>query len=73
VLAVIGSLIWGGGERHQLIERGGGALALCSCHFKISYNNQMKDGVPMRVDVGEDAQPRRNVWGGVVSLLRAAN
>jgi hypothetical protein len=49
------------------------ALAIGGRCFNNTHNNQTKDGFYVTVDVGEDAMPGRSVWGGVVSLLRAAN
>jgi hypothetical protein len=37
------------------------------------HNNQIKVGVDVGGDVGEETRPGRNVWGGVVSLNRALN
>ncbi len=51
-------------RRHQIIERGGGALALGGRRFININNNQMEEGVNIRGCIGEEARPGRNVWGG---------
>ncbi len=50
-------------KRHQIIERGGGALALGGRRFININNNQMEDGVDIRGCIGEEARPGRNVCG----------
>ncbi len=43
--------------RHQIIERGGGALALGGRRFININNNQMEDCVNIRGRVGEEMRP----------------
>ena len=57
------------------IERGMGRLH-CGGRLLIGghgHNNQIKVGVDVGGDVGEERRPGRNVWGGVVFLNRASN
>jgi hypothetical protein len=56
-------------KRHQIRERGGGALALGGHHFININNNQMEDGVDVKGCVGEEARPGRNVWGGRLPVI----
>jgi hypothetical protein len=56
-------------KRHQIIERGGGALALGGRRFINIINNQMEDGVDVRGCVGEEVRPGRNVWGGWLPVV----
>ena len=58
---------------NKKIERGMGRLH-CGGRLSIGgHNNQIKVGVDVGGDVGEETRPGRNVWGGVVSLNRASN
>ena len=58
---------------NKKIERGMGRLH-SGGHLLIGgHNNQIKVGVDVGRDVGEETRPGRNVWGGVVSLNRASN
>jgi hypothetical protein len=45
----------------------GGPLALDGRIFMKGHSNQIKVGVNVGGDVGEETRPGRNVWGGVVS------
>ncbi len=51
----------------------GGPLALDGCCLMGGHNNQPKVGIDGGRDIEEERRPGRNVWGGVVSLLGAAN
>ena len=55
--------------RHQIIERGGGALALGGRRFININNNQMEDGVNVRGCIGEEARPGWNIWGGRLPIV----
>ena len=58
---------------NKKIERGMGRLH-CGGRLLIGgHNNQIKVGVDVGGDVGEETRPGRNVWGGVVSLNWASN
>jgi hypothetical protein len=54
-------------------ERRNIALALGDRCFISRYNNQLIVGGSDGSYYGEDARPGRSIWGGVVSLLGAAN
>ncbi len=51
----------------------GGLFALDGCRLMAGHNNQPKVGIDGGRGIEEERQPGRNVWGGVVSLLGAAN
>ncbi len=51
----------------------GGPLALDGCHLMGGHNNQPKVGIDSGRSIEEERRPGRNVWGGVLSLLGAAN
>ncbi len=51
----------------------GGPLALDGCRLMGRHNNQPKVGINGERGIEEERRPGRNVWGGVVSLLGAAN
>ena len=55
------------------IERGVGRLHCGGWLLIGGHNNQIKVGVNVGGDVGEERRPGRNVWGGVVSLYWASN
>jgi hypothetical protein len=56
-------------KRHQIIERGGGALALGGRRCININNNQMEDGVDVRGCIGEEARPGQNAWGGWLPVV----
>jgi hypothetical protein len=51
----------------------GGPFALDDCRLMERHNNQPKVGINNGRGIEEKRRPGRNVWGGVVSLLGAAN
>jgi hypothetical protein len=51
----------------------GGPLALDGRYLMGGHNNQPKVGIDGGRGIEEERQPGRNLWGGVVSLLGAAN
>ncbi len=51
----------------------GGPFALDGRRLMGGHNNQPKVGINGGRGIEEERQPGRNVWGGVVSLLGAAN
>jgi hypothetical protein len=51
----------------------GGPFALDGRRLMGGHNNQPKVGINGGRGIEEERQPGRNVWGGVVSLLIAAN
>ena len=58
---------------NKKIERGMGRLH-CGGRLLIGgHNNQMKVGVDVGGDVGEETRPGRNVWGGPFSSNRASD
>ncbi len=58
---------------NKKIERGMGRLH-CGGRFLIGgHNNQIKVGIDVGGDVGEERRPGRNMWEGVVSLNWASN
>jgi hypothetical protein len=50
-----------------------GPLALDGHRLMGGHNNQPQVGINSGRDIEEERQPGRNVWGGVVSSLGAAN
>ena len=50
-----------------------GPFALDGCCLMGGHNNQSKVDIDSGRDIEEERRPGRNVWGGVVSLLGAAN
>ena len=79
--AWLGRNVWGG--RLPVICGGilidkknsemGGPLALDGRRVMGGHNNQPKFGIDGGRGIEEERRPGRNVWGGVVSLLGAAN
>ncbi len=65
-------VIWGGILIDKKKEMGG-PFALDGCCLMEGHNNQPKVGINDGRVIEEKRQPGRNVWGGVVSLLGAAN
>ncbi len=51
----------------------GGPFALDGRRLMGGHNNQPKVGINVGRGIEEERQPGQNVWGGVVSLLGAAN
>jgi hypothetical protein len=51
----------------------GGPFALDGRHLMGGHNNQPKVGIDGWRDIEEERRLGQNVWGGVVSLLGAAN
>jgi hypothetical protein len=51
----------------------GGPFALDGRRLMGGHNNQPKVGINGGRGIEEERQPGRNVWGGVISLLGAAN
>ena len=51
----------------------GGPLALDGRHLMGGHNNQPKVSINDGRGIEEERRPGRNVWGGVVSSLGAAN
>ncbi len=69
----VGCPSFGGLIEKKIKKRGMGRLH-CGGRLLIGgHNNQIKVGVDVGGDVGEETRPGRNVWGGVVSLNRASN
>ncbi len=66
-------VIWGGILIDKKNREMGGPLALDGRHLMGGHNNQPKVGINGGRGIEEERQPGRNVWGGVVSLLGAAN
>ena len=58
---------------NKKIERGMGRLHCGGGLLIGGHNNQMKDGVDIGGDVGEETRPGRNVWGGPFSSNRASD
>jgi hypothetical protein len=54
---------------HVKKQRGNGDLALSGRNLKGRHNNQPKDGVPGKRDIGEVAQGGWSLWGGIASLF----
>ncbi len=51
----------------------GGPLALDGCRLMGGHNNQPKVDNDGGRGIEEERGPGRNMWGGVISLLGAAN
>ncbi len=65
--------VWGGILIDKKNREMGGPLALDGRRLMEGYNNQPKVGINGGRGIEEERQLGRNVWGGVVSLLGAAN
>jgi hypothetical protein len=66
-------IVWGGILIDEKNSKMGGPLALDGRRLMVGHNNQPKVGIDSGRGIEEKRQPGRNVWGGVVFLLRAAN
>ncbi len=66
-------VICGGKLIDEKTREMGGPLALDGRRWIGGHNNQPKVGIDGGRGIEEERRPRRNVWGGVVSSLRAAN
>ncbi len=66
-------VIWGGILIDKKNREMGGPFALDGRRLMEGHNNQPKVGINYGSGIEEERQPGRNVWGGVVSLLGAAN
>ncbi len=66
-------IVWGGILIDKINSKMGGPLALDGRRLMGGHNNQPKVGADGGRGIEEERRPGRNVWGGVVSLLGAAN
>ncbi len=66
-------VVWGGILIKEKTREMGGPLVLDGCCLMGGHNNQPKVGINGGRGIEEERQPGRNVWGGIVSLLGAAN
>ncbi len=66
-------IVWGGILINEKNREMGGPLALDGCRMMRGHNNQPKVGINSGRGIEEERRPGRNVWGGDVSLLGAAN
>ncbi len=66
-------VVWGGILINEKNREMGGPLALDGHHLMGGHNNQPKIGIDGGRGIEEERQLGRNMWGGVVSLLGAAN
>ncbi len=66
-------VIWGGILIDEKNREMGGPFALDGRRLMEGHNNQPKVGIDDGRVIEEERRPGRNVWGGVVSLLGAAN
>jgi hypothetical protein len=66
-------IVWGGILFDKKYRAMGGPLALDGRRLMGGHNNQPKVGINGGRGIEEERRPGRNVWGGVVSLLGAAN
>ncbi len=66
-------IVWGGILIDEQNREMGGPFALNGRRLMGGHNNQPIVGINGGRGIEEDRQPGRNVWGGVVSLLGAAN
>ncbi len=67
------SVVWGGILINKNNREMGGPLALDGRRLMWGHNNQPKVGINGGRGIEDERRPGRNVWGGVVSLLGAAN
>jgi hypothetical protein len=66
-------VVWGGILINKKYREMGGPFALYGRRLMGGHNNQPKVGINGGRGIEEERRPGRNVWGGVVSLLGAAN
>jgi hypothetical protein len=66
-------VIWGVILIDEKNREMGGPLALDGRRLMGGHNNQLKVSINGGRGIEEERRPGRNVWGGVVSLLGAAN
>jgi hypothetical protein len=66
-------VVWGGILINKKNREMGGPLAIDGRRLMGGHNNQPKVGIGGGRGIEEERRPGRNVWGGVVSLLGAAN
>jgi hypothetical protein len=66
-------VIWGGILIDKKNREMGGPFALDGCRLMEGHHNQPKFGIDDARGIEEESRPGRNVWGGVVSSLDAAN
>jgi hypothetical protein len=66
-------IIWGGILIDEKNREMGGPFALDGCRLMGGHNIQPKFGINGGRGIEEERRPGWNVWGGVVSLLGAAN
>ncbi len=66
-------VIWGGILINEKNRDMGGPFALDGRCLMGGHNNKPKVGINCERGIEEERRPGRNVWGGVVSLLGAAN
>ena len=66
-------VFWGGILIDEKNREMGGPFALDGRRLMEGHNNQPKNGINDGRGIEEERRLGRNVWGGVVSLLGAAN
>ncbi len=66
-------VIWGGILIDEKSREMGQPFALDGCHLMEGHNNQPKVGIDNGRGIEAERRPGRNMWGGVVSSLGAAN
>jgi hypothetical protein len=66
-------VVWGGILIDENNREMGGPFVLDGRRLMGGHNNQPKVGINGGRGIEEERGPGRNVWGGVVSLLGAAN
>ncbi len=66
-------IVWGGILIDKKNREMGGPFASDGRHLMGGHNNQPKVSINGGRGIEEERRPGQNVWGGVVSLLGAAN
>jgi hypothetical protein len=66
-------IVWGWDINRQKNSKMGGPLALDGCCLMGGHNSQLKVGIDGGRGIEKERRMGRNMWGGVVSLLGAAN
>ncbi len=66
-------IVWGGILIDKKNSKMEGSLALDGRRLMEGHNNQPKVGIDGGRGIEEERRPGRNMWGGVVSSLGAAN